>query len=298
MHNQGKVKQNRLQKLFYFFLTKMVVGIGLIVSAVMLIEWLRSSLLDKANLSDDIKSVIVAIAESVLTTACYIYLFRWYEKRPVEELSGSSFLEYGLMGFLGGILLQSLFIFFIYAGGTYLVNAVNSASVLVKPFAFALTAGFVAEIIIIGIVFRLWELQAGTLVALLTFIVLFALLHINAKGATFISVMATAMNAGLLLLASFIYSRSLWLPVFLHVGWDFAEPGIFGGINPSTSLTQSLLTSKIDGNSLLTGGVSGPQDSLPSMLFCLFLGLMFLVLAKRKGNFIVPKWIASRSINA
>src|SRR6476660_6393979 len=69
-----------------------------------------------------------------------------------------------------------------------------------------------------------------------------------------------------------------------------SEPGIFGGINPSSSLTQGLLTSKIAGNSLLTGGETGPQDSLSSLLLCLILGLIFLTLAKRNNNLIRPQW--------
>src|SRR4030095_14800903 len=134
------------------------------------------------------------------------------------------------------------------------------------------------------------EEQAGTVIALLIFIVLFVILHVNAKGATVISVGATAMQAGLMLPAAYVYSRSLWFPIFLHFGWDFAEPGIFGGINPSTSVTQGLLTSKITGNSLLTGGENGPQDSLSSLLLCLLLGIIFLLVAKRKNNVINPWW--------
>ena len=36
----------------------------------------------------------------------------------------------------------------------------------------------------------------------------------------------------------------LWLPIFLHFAWDFAEPGVFGAINPGITIDQSLLTSK------------------------------------------------------
>jgi hypothetical protein len=98
------------------------------------------------------------------------------------------------------------------------------------------------------------------------------------------------MQAGFMLPAAYVFSRSLWLPIFLHFSWDFAEPGIFGGINPSTSITQSLFTSKITGSSLLTGGQTGPQDSLQSLILCLLTGVLFLLLAKRKNNFIKPNW--------
>ena len=288
MHSQ--IKQTPLQKALHFFLTKMIIGIGVIVLLVAVIEWLGSSILDKPNLPDDKKALTVAVAEAFIATTGYIFLFRIYDKRPIHELSASAFFNNATVGFLTGVALQSLFILVIYLTGTFLIVNINPVSTLISPFAFALTAGFVAEIIMIGIVFRLLEQQTGTVIALFIFIILFAILHINVKGATLISISATAMQAGLLLPAAYVYSRTLWLPIFLHFGWDFAEPGIFGGINPSASLTQGLLTSKIAGNSLFTGGETGPQDSLSSLLLCLLSGLIFLSLAKQKNNLIKPQW--------
>jgi len=288
VHSQ--IKQTPLQKALHFFLTKMIIGIGVIVLLVAVIEWLGSSILDKTNLPDDKKALTVAVAEAFIATTGYIFLFRIYDKRPIHELSASAFFNNATVGFLTGVALQSLFILVIYLTGTFLIVNINPVSTLISPFAFALTAGFVAEIIMIGIVFRLLEQQTGTVIALFIFIILFAILHINVKGATLISISATAMQAGLLLPAAYVYSRTLWLPIFLHFGWDFAEPGIFGGINPSASLTQGLLTSKIAGNSLFTGGETGPQDSLSSLLLCLLSGLIFLSLAKQKNNLIKPQW--------
>lgn len=275
-----------LQKVAHFFLTKMIVGIVVIVALVALIEWLRSFLLDRTNLTDDTKALLVAVAEACVATAGYIFLFRAYDKRQMHELSKANLRANVATGFLTGILLQSLFILIIYRAGTFAVVHVNPVSTLVSPLAFGLSAGFVAEILIVGVVFRLLEEQTGTAVALLIFVVLFAILHVNTKGATVVFVGATAMQAGLMLPAAYVYSRSLWLPIFLHVGWDFAEPGIFGAINPSTSLSQGLLTSKISGAVLITGGQTGPQSSLQALLLCFLTGMLFLVLAKRKNNFV------------
>ena len=60
----------------------------------------------------------------------------------------------------------------------------------------------------------------------------------------------------------YVYCRNLWLPIFLHFAWDFTEPGIFGGINPGNTVEQSLFTPEISGPDFLTGGESGPQNSL------------------------------------
>jgi membrane protease YdiL (CAAX protease family) len=93
---------------------------------------------------------------------------------------------------------------------------------------FALTAGFVAEIIMVGIVFRLLEETIGTVTALLIFHCSVCRFAYKCKRRNFVSVGATAMQAGFMLPAAYVFSRNLWLPVFLHFGWDFAEPGIFG----------------------------------------------------------------------
>ncbi|HLX92054.1 MAG TPA: CPBP family intramembrane glutamic endopeptidase [Puia sp.] len=267
----------------------MIVASGIIVGFVFLVELVRRPL-ELTNLSEGIKSLIVAILHATVTVIAYRKIFAAYEKRPISELSLADFTGHAVTGFATGILMQAFFILVICLAGTYSVLQTNLITYLAQPFAFALTAGFVAEIIIIGVVFRLLERQTGTMIALVIFIILFAALHIKSQGATVISVCATAMQAGFMLPAAFVFSRSLWLPIFLHFGWDLAEPGIFGAINPSNSLTQGLLTSKIEGSPIITGGVRGPQDSLESMLLSLALGLVFLLFAMKKGRILRPKW--------
>ena len=282
-------KQTTLRKVSHFFLTKMVLGVGVIVALVAATEYLRS-FLPATIVSDDAKEVIVGVIEVALSTAGYIVLFRLYDKRRIHELSSATFGRYAIIGSLAGVVMQALFIFVIWLAGTYVIINVNVVSTIVTPFAFALTAGFIAELIMIGVVFRLLEEQMGTVISLATFIILFTILHINIKGANLVSVGATAMQAGFMLPAAFVFSRSLWFPIFLHFGWDFAEPGIFGGINPSTSLTHGLFTSKITGNILVTGGTNGPQDSLSSLILCTLLGCVFVLVAKRNNSLIKPVW--------
>jgi membrane protease YdiL (CAAX protease family) len=280
-------KPTALKKMLHFFVTKIIIGIAVIGASVALIEWLRTVLLDKTNLADDTKNVITSVADSIVAISVYILLFRKYEKREVTELNATGFIKYAVIGLITGFALQAFFILIIYIAGTYSIIQINPASILITPFAFALAAGFVAEILIIGVVFRLMEDQMGTIITLVFFIILFAVLHINTKGANFVSVSATAIQAGFLLPASYVCSRSLWLPIFLHFSWDFTEPGVFGGVNVSTSLTQSLFTSKIAGHPLITGGEAGPQGSLQSLILCLLTGMLFLYIAKQKNNLVI-----------
>ena len=283
-------KQTAIQKILHFFLTKIIIGMLVLAGMIVFIEWFGRLLLDRTAMTDVFKNIIIAIADSAISIVGYTLLFGQYENRNVTELSLSAFGKNAAAGFATGILLQSLFIAVIYLAGGYAVTQINAASYLLPAFAASLTAGFVAEIIIMGIVFRLTEEKFGTVITLITVTLLFALLHINVPGATIISICATAAQAGLLLGAAYIFSRSLWLPIFLHFGWDFAEPGIFGGANPGIRIQQHLFTSTISGSPLLTGGQSGPQNSSQGLILCLLTGFSFLWLAEKKNNFVNPYW--------
>jgi len=282
--------QMTLKKIIHFPLTKIVIGIAVVGGSVALGELVSKSLLDKIQMPDELKNGITGIMDVSMALLSYILLFKLYEKRKIKELSLTAFLKNAVIGFLTGLILQSLLILVIYIAGGYSIIHVNPVSFLLPAFIVALTAGFVAEILIRGIIFRLTEEKLGTIIALIISALLFALFHLGNSGATFLSVLSTAIQAGMLLAAAYVFTRSLWFPIFLHFAWDFAEPGIYGAINPGNTIAKSLFTSKITGSKLLTGGQLGPENSIQATIFCLMAGLLFLWLAKRKNNFIKPYW--------
>jgi len=283
--------QITLKKIIHFPLTKIIIGILVVGGSVAVFgEWTSRALLDKTQLTNELKNVIVGIIGVSVALLTYILLFRFYEKRQIRELSLAAFGKNALTGFLAGLILQSLVILVIYLAHGYSIIRVNPVLFLVPAFTSALTAGFVAEILIRGIIFRLMEEKLGTVIALIISALLFGLLHAGNKEATFLSVLSTTIQAGILLSAVYVFSRSLWLPIFLHFAWDFAEPGIYGGVNPGITIEKSLFTSKITGSELLTGGQFGPGNSIQAAIFCLITGLLFLWSAKRKNNFIKPYW--------
>jgi membrane protease YdiL (CAAX protease family) len=260
---------------------KIVSVIIAIVSAIFLIESAGRGLLNSTRLTENTKNIIVAITESAAAVMIYILLFQLYDKRKISELSLSSFFKYATVGFLGGLIFQSLFVLIIFLAGGYTISKINPLSFLLPGLSASLTAGFVAEIIIIGVVFQWLEKILGTLITLVIFTLLFAVLHIN-KQASMFSVAATALQAGFLIPAIFILTRNLWAVIFFHFAWDLAEPAIYGGINPGISETSSLFTPNISGSSLLTGGPHGPQNSLQAIIACLISGVILLMFAKPK----------------
>ncbi len=283
-------KQTAIQKVIYFFVTKIIIGITLVGGSVGLMEWAGRSLIERTQLTDESANIIMSISDAAMALITYIFLFKFYEKRKIKELRVSSLGKYAVIGFATGLTLQSLFILIIYAAALYSIISINPLSFLIPGFMQALTAGFVAELLLCGIIFRLTEEKLGTVIALAFSSLLFAIAHGTIKGATLISIFATMMQAGIMLNAAYVFSRSLWLPIFLHFSWDFAEPAIYGGINPGIAFQKSLLNSKIAGHAFLTGGEFGPQNSIQSLILCSITALIFLWIARQKNNFIQPCW--------
>jgi len=265
----------------------MLIGISVVVGTVALGIWVTSSLPDNFY---DLKRIMESSASIAMALTSYILLFRFYENRRIAELSLSGWGKDAFTGFSTGFTLQSMIVLVIYLANGYTVLKVNHFSVILPTFFEALTAGFVAEILIRGIFFRLTEEKLGTTLTLIISGLSFAILHAGSKGASIFSIISTAIQAGVLPAAAFVYTRRLWVPIFLHFAWDLAEPGIYGGINPGISRQGTLLTSRISGPEILTGGQTGPGSSIQSIIFCASVSILFLSLAIRARKWIKPYW--------
>lgn len=283
------IKQ-QFNKLAHFFLVKIVIGLLVIGCAVALVEFGGRYLLKALPLTESFTNFLVAFLQGIIAVTSYKLLFHAYEKRQILELSRSTCSKYAYMGFAMGLILQTSFIIVIYLAGGYAIIRSNPFSAVLPAFITALSAGFVAEILIRGVCFRILEEKLGTALSMAILTMLFALIHSRVPGANFLSVLATAAQAGFLLSAAFVLTRSLWFTIFIHFAWDFTEPGIFGAINPGNNVSGSLFTSVITGSPLITGGINGPQNALPALVICIILGGLFLWMANRHENFTRPYW--------
>jgi uncharacterized protein len=292
---RAKNSQNRLthyKKIFGSFLVRILAGAVLITVSVILVEWLVRWATDNSLWPEDLKRLLISLIESSLAVAAYIIFYRYAENRKITELRRETFPRMALAGFITGIGIQAAIILIIYVAGSYHIEKINPVADLLPSFSVSLMAGFVAELLIRGVFFRILEEKLGTILALLLMVISFVILHLGIPGSSMVSVAATALHAGLLLSAAYVVSRSLWFPIFLHFAYDFAEPGIFGGINPGIHENRSLFTPLISGNHLITGGEAGPQNSLQGLIICLILSSIFLYRAKRKNKFIRPSWLS------
>jgi membrane protease YdiL (CAAX protease family) len=122
-----------------------------------------------------------------------------------------------------------------------------------------------------------WGLPAGLLISS----VLFALGHLMNPGSGLLPIIGLSL-AGLLMAIGYVVTRRLWLPIGLHLSWNFVQGPIFGF--PVSGLpTPSLLRLERSGAPLLTGGEFGPEASLIGAAASL-LGIVMLLAARREDR--------------
>ncbi len=123
-----------------------------------------------------------------------------------------------------------------------------------------IAVGFYEELLFRG--YYLQNLRDGTSVALALFLSssIFGLAHSGNFSASIASTLGI-FGAGYFLAYGWLRTRALWLPIGLHIGWNFFQGPVFG-FAVSGSPTPSIVVHTIEGPELLTGGDFGPEGGL------------------------------------
>jgi membrane protease YdiL (CAAX protease family) len=154
-----------------------------------------------------------------------------------------------------------------------------------------LFVGLGEEVAVRGLIFRVLEEWVGSWGALVLSALLFGAVHLGNAHATVWAGVAIALEAGLLLAAMFMLTRSLVFVSATHWAWNFMEGPVFG-CAVSGGKTEGLLHTTTSGPDTWTGGEFGPEASVIAVLVCSAVTLVVLVLAVRRGQVRPPAWRA------
>ncbi|MFG1610620.1 CPBP family intramembrane glutamic endopeptidase [Actinoplanes sp. NPDC049265] len=240
----------------------------------------------------------LSLATGLLTAVLAVLLYGWVvrrtEKREVTEVAADRAAGGLARGVLIGVAMFAAVILNIWFLGDFTVNGMGSVSGAIGIFGFMAAAATTEELLFRGVLFRWLEKLTGTWLALLVTGVLFGAAHLANPEGSLWGATAIAVEAGFMLAACYAATRSLWVTIGLHFGWNFALGGLFSATVSGNGDSKGLFDTTLSGSDLVTGGAFGPEGSVYTVGAGVVLTVVFLVLAARRGTVVAPRRRAAK----
>ncbi len=262
-------------RLIGFFLLLLAADIGAQLARLWVIEHAPHD-------SRDWITLAAAFGLGAALVALYFALVRGFERRKARELSPGGLQT--LAGIATGFGLFAAVFVLLDALGVAQWRGVSAHFDVIPVLAAAIIAAIGEELAFRGGMFRVLEDGLGTSVALVLSAAVFGALHGFNPGATLLSTLAIALEAGVLLGAGYVLTRNLWFPIGLHLGWNFTEGGIFGVSVSGFAGGKGIFAVALRGPTVLTGGKFGPEASIVAVTVCFAAALVMVVMSVRKGQ--------------
>jgi uncharacterized protein len=192
-----------------------------------------------------------------------VLLWRFLDKEKISELGFSTthFLKNNFVGFIIGFLWISLSILGVYITCTVTsnFNLKIGVDLLAIYFVILLINTIMQETLCRGYLYKLIEKPFGGNYAVLFTSIFFVLLHPGAIAAGIVGIV-NVFCAGLVFGFTRKITGSLWMPIAIHITWNFIDSVLLGtsplGLYPHLDLIL------VEGKDLYTGGKDGLGASL------------------------------------
>lgn len=228
-----------------------------------------------------------AVPLSTIAAVATLYAFKKYLSWYVENGEGLSFGGKARMMGIGWAVSAVNFLAIIvclFLCGCYrIVNVELDVASQLSWLSLFLLVGVVEEVIFRGILFRLIADKWNIAVGLTTSSLLFGLAHLGNPGATLWAALAIALASGWLFGMAYAYHQTIWVPIGMHWAWNYLEGGVFGCAVSGTPLDyRPLITPRISGTDLLSGGAFGPEASIICVAIGIGISIVYTMLYIKK----------------
>lgn len=224
----------------------------------------------------------------------YKLVIRHLGEQPRDDLRFAGSLRPLSIGLAAGGVVFTAVVAIAGAIGIYRVVGQGDLSGLLPALlASAIFPAISEEMLFRGVLFRWTEEFGGSWAALAVTSALFGAIHLSNPNASLIAAGGIALEAGVMLGAAYMLTRSLWLPMGIHAAWNFTQGEVFD-IPVSGIPVHGMVDARLQGPPLLTGNGFGLEASLIAMVVATLFGLWLLRLAIRSGQVVKPWWMRRR----
>ena len=256
--------------------------LGLLGFAVVWIAGLAPQFLTLLHVS----GIIIFALEGLVSIAGYILFVRLIEKRKAATELSRFRVSLLPLGTFVGLVWFALLMLMLYLAGHYQISGVGFPNRVLSAVLFALGTA-IGEVTFRGLLFRVTEQTFGTWIGVLTSAVVFGAIHGLNSNASLTASIAIILASGVLLAAAYFATRTLWFPIGLHFGWNFAEDFIFGVRMSGDAARPAIAEGTLTGSPLWTGGDYGLESSIWAIAMASIMSAILIVVAVRRGE-IVP----------
>lgn len=279
------IKPGKFWKVLQFPLTR-----AIILGLVAMIALIAAQVLREIGASQSAAVAgLLILLSIVLIVGLYVLFIRLIERRRASEFAPSFAVRELALGALIGFLAISLTVALMWLVGTYRVVGINANVALLTALAIGLLPAFGEEVFFRGVLYRIIEDSFGTWAALLSVSLLFGLSHLANPNASWFAAIAIAIEAGLMLGATYTLTQRLWLSIGIHFAWNWAQGGLYGvpvsGIN-----VDGILSAVVQGPALLSGDGFGAEATVLAIAVCLVIFVLSMRAIYRNGMLILPVW--------
>jgi hypothetical protein len=226
--------------------------------------------------------LLVAAATAL---GCYALAVWLGEGRGASELALRPAVPGLAAGAALGLLMMSVLMGVLSATGAYTISVVGTTPAW-TGLGLAVQAAVTEELWMRALLLRLLWRVFGPVPAFTVAALVFGGIHLASPGATPLAGATVAM-AGLMFCALYALTGRLWIPIGLHLAWNFAQGYLFGATVSGRDLGGSILlsTARAGAPVWLTGGTFGPEASVLALILVTVVTVAALGLARKTGRF-------------
>jgi membrane protease YdiL (CAAX protease family) len=210
-------------------------------------------------------TTLAVAAATALGTALSVWIMRRFFRGPSLLDLGlrlrPGWLPDAVVGLvLGPSMFLAILLVLLATGWASVGSGTIGPGGMLAAFMTYVLVAFSEEVFARGWIFQVLERGRGTRAAAIGSALIFSVLHAFNPGFGLTALVGLFL-AGLLFAQAYIVTRQLWLPIALHLSWNFSEGPLFGF--PVSGLPgEGLLRVTPTGPEVVTGGPFGPEAGL------------------------------------
>jgi membrane protease YdiL (CAAX protease family) len=228
------------------------------------------------------------LVAAIAALGCYALAVRLGEGRRASELALRPALSGIGLGAALGLLMMTVLMGVLVVTGAYHITVVGTAPAWAGV-GLAVQAAVTEELWMRALLLRLLWRAFGPVPAFIVSALVFGAIHLANPSASPLAGANVAV-AGLMFCALYALTGRLWVPIGLHLAWNFAQGYLFGATVSGTTLGGSVAisTARPGAPTWITGGTFGPEASVFAFILVGGVALAALLIARKTGRILGP----------